>query len=270
MILRMECAPAFNYARSTHTTEITPDRTDDRTSSKPDASAREMACFSSQSDLKLYLRYVTESTLNQQAEPKIKLRYLRLHSQGDKRRGVCSRLNMKEGQAVTFVLSHDMETSSSKSAVGANKPDSNTDHYDKTKQPSLTKEFLHNLLETTHFSWKNWVAKSTYKGAWREAVIRSALALKLLIYEPTGAIIASPTFSLPEWIGGSKNWDYRASWIRDSSFILHALLQVGFTDEAHGEISRLVYSQGAVLLTNLKRTCSSYSTESWTAAMMAR
>lgn len=91
------------------------------------------------------------------------------------------------------------------------------------------------LSETTAF-WQGWIAKSTYRGSWREAVHRSALALKLLIFEPTGAIVASPTFSLPEYIGGTRNWDYRFSWIRDSSFTLYALIRLGFTDEANGKV----------------------------------
>jgi GH15 family glucan-1,4-alpha-glucosidase len=90
------------------------------------------------------------------------------------------------------------------------------------------------MAETIAF-WQSWIARSTYRGSWREAVHRSALALKLLIFEPTGAIVASPTFSLPEYIGGTRNWDYRFSWIRDSSFTLYALIRLGFTEEANGK-----------------------------------
>ena len=80
--------------------------------------------------------------------------------------------------------------------------------------------------------WRNWLAKSAYRGRWREIVERSALALKLLTYEPTGAIVAAPTCSLPEELGGVRNWDYRYTWIRDAAFTLYALLRIGFTEEA--------------------------------------
>ncbi|HEU4403976.1 MAG TPA: glycoside hydrolase family 15 protein [Polyangiaceae bacterium] len=80
--------------------------------------------------------------------------------------------------------------------------------------------------------WRRWLSKCTYRGRWREQVQRSALALKLLTYRPTGAIVAAPTTSLPEGIGGVRNWDYRYTWIRDASFTLYALLRIGFTEEA--------------------------------------
>ena len=80
--------------------------------------------------------------------------------------------------------------------------------------------------------WRRWLSKCTYTGRWREMVYRSALALKLLTYEPTGAIVAAPTCSLPEGIGGVRNWDYRYTWIRDAAFTLYGLLRIGFTQEA--------------------------------------
>jgi len=88
------------------------------------------------------------------------------------------------------------------------------------------------LFKQTVAYWRRWLSHCTYKGRWREIVQRSALVLKLLTYEPTGALVASPTCSLPEGIGGERNWDYRYTWIRDASFTLYALLRIGFTDEA--------------------------------------
>ncbi|MGW2180795.1 glycoside hydrolase family 15 protein [Streptomyces sp. NPDC001732] len=80
--------------------------------------------------------------------------------------------------------------------------------------------------------WRRWLSRSRYRGRWREMVHRSALTLKLLTYVPTGAIIAAPTTSLPERIGGERNWDYRYVWIRDAAFCVYALLRLGFTEEA--------------------------------------
>ncbi len=85
--------------------------------------------------------------------------------------------------------------------------------------------------ETMNF-WRAWLRRSTYRGSWREMVNRSALALKLLVSRPHGSIVASPTFGLPEDIGGVRNWDYRYTWVRDASFTLYALNRLGYTEES--------------------------------------
>jgi GH15 family glucan-1,4-alpha-glucosidase len=88
------------------------------------------------------------------------------------------------------------------------------------------------LFDATNTYWQSWIAQSSYRGRWREAVERSALTLKMLCHEPSGAIVASVTTSLPEQIGGSRNWDYRYVWVRDAGFSLYALLRLGFLEEA--------------------------------------
>jgi len=88
------------------------------------------------------------------------------------------------------------------------------------------------LLDETETFWESWLATSTYNGRWRETIDRSAITLKLMTYAPSGGIVAAPTASLPEQIGGERNWDYRYTWVRDASFSVHALLSLGMTGEA--------------------------------------
>jgi GH15 family glucan-1,4-alpha-glucosidase len=126
-------------------------------------------------------------------------------------RGVVGEFELEEGESVAFVLEHV--------PAGFTSAPCNLDEID-------------SLYEHSIAYWRSWLAQSKYQGRWRETVNRSALALKLMTYEPTGAIVAAPTASLPEQMGGSRNWDYRYTWIRDSTFSLAALLRLGFTREA--------------------------------------
>ncbi len=91
---------------------------------------------------------------------------------------------------------------------------------------------MERLFEETVAYWRRWLSRCTYQGRWRETVHRSALALKLLTFAPTGALVAAVTASLPETLGGERNWDYRYTWIRDAAFSLYGLLRIGFTEEA--------------------------------------
>jgi GH15 family glucan-1,4-alpha-glucosidase len=88
------------------------------------------------------------------------------------------------------------------------------------------------LVDDTSAYWKAWLNRSTYQGRWREMVVRSAMTLKLMTYQPSGAPIAAATLGLPEQAGGERNWDYRFTWIRDGSLTMHALANLGYLDEA--------------------------------------
>lgn len=126
--------------------------------------------------------------------------------------GVTAEFTLNEGESQTFVLQIP--------APGGPPP-----------RPLSAAESDALLAQTLDY-WLNWIGKCNYFGRWREIVHRSALALELLVYEPTGAIVAAPTTSLPERLGGERNWDYRCSWIRDSAFTVYALMRIGLTDEA--------------------------------------
>ncbi len=126
--------------------------------------------------------------------------------------GVHATFTLNEGQTVNFLLQ-------------------SASHDELTPHHVSDEHFQEAFSATVHY-WRTWLAQCTYRGRWREMVNRSALALKLLTYAPTGAIIAAATTSLPETMGGSRNWDYRFTWLRDSAFTLYSLLSLGFTMEA--------------------------------------
>lgn len=126
--------------------------------------------------------------------------------------GAVAEFSLDEGETATFVIRELTETE----ACGA----------------SLSEGEAEAAFRETVAYWRAWLSQSTYRGRWREMVDRSALVLKLLTYEPTGAIVAAPTCSLPEGIGGERNWDYRYTWLRDSAFTVFSLLRLGFTKEA--------------------------------------
>lgn len=125
---------------------------------------------------------------------------------------VQARFTLKQGEKRTFIVEMT--------------PDG------ESQTPADIDAFASDSLHSTLENWRDWAARCTYKGRWREMVMRSALTLKMLIYEPTGAIVAAPTCSLPELVGGVRNWDYRYTWIRDAAFTIFSLLRLGYAREA--------------------------------------
>lgn len=128
--------------------------------------------------------------------------------------GVTAEFVLEEGKSQVFIL--------------------NAQDRDGTVPSSPPEKEAEELFQRTLRFWRKWLSSCTYQGRWREHVERSALALKLLTFDPTGAIIAAPTTSLPEVIGGTRNWDYRYTWVRDAAFTVYAFLRIGFREEAAG------------------------------------
>ena len=126
--------------------------------------------------------------------------------------GAVADFTLKAGEKATFVFRQEEDTRST----------------DLLEAPPIGEEALENTVNY----WRRWLARGRYEGRWREMVDRSALVLKLLTFEPTGAIVAAPTCGLPEEIGGVRNWDYRYTWIRDAAFTAYAFLRLGHTEEA--------------------------------------
>ena len=131
---------------------------------------------------------------------------------GIERGGTRARFTLREGEEAVFALGE---------LLGREEPDAVFDG-------SSCSESLRQTIDY----WRRWISKSDQHGRWRETINRSALALKLMVYQPTGAIVAAPTTSLPETIGGGRNYDYRYTWLRDSGFALYALISLGFDEEA--------------------------------------
>lgn len=175
MTFHLECHPAFEYGRATHTTHVND----------------EGATFDGPG-----FRLGLASDV-------------RLTADG---RGASGDFTLEEGDFAVFVLRR----------VGGGA----------SCGVAPTHREVQGLFDATVRFWQKWLSQCTYAGRWREVVQRSALALKLLTFEPTGAIVAAPTCSLPESPGGARNWDYRFTWIRDAAFTLYGLLRIGFTEEA--------------------------------------
>src|SRR5215218_965567 len=128
-------------------------------------------------------------------------------------RSAFARFDLKEGESASFVLQQLKEGEGPREA--------------------LKRAECQDLLQRTLDYWRRWVFRCSHRGRWQETVNRSALTLKLMIYDPTGAMVSAPTMGLPQTIGGERNWDYRYTWLRDAAFTMFVLIRVGFKEEAH-------------------------------------
>jgi GH15 family glucan-1,4-alpha-glucosidase len=177
MTIRVDCRPAFDYARTEHTIEFVKGGVIFRGSG-------------------MVLNLASEVRLEEGPG-----------------RSACAWFDLKEGESASFVLQQLEEGEGPRQA--------------------LVRAECQDLLQQTLDYWRRWIAKSAYRGRWRDMVNRSTLALKLMTYGPTGALVTAPTMGLPQTIGGERNWDYRYTWMRDAAFTMFVLLRVGFKDEAH-------------------------------------
>ncbi|MEM9089918.1 MAG: glycoside hydrolase family 15 protein [Cyanobacteria bacterium P01_F01_bin.53] len=215
---RAECYPAFDYGRESHTTVATPMgvmfAADSNPCPMPDPHSETILPESQCQFFELITKIPLE--INE--------------------RGAHAEFLLKEGETATYIFKPVAskkadEGEQSSQSQGSSLPFS--DLLSKEEFSTLHKTADNFFKETTDY-WRKWLSQCVYTGRWRRQVERSALALKLMTYEPTGAIIAAPTTSLPEEIGGIRNWDYRYTWIRDAAFTVYALIRVGFTEEAKG------------------------------------
>ncbi|KAK3902760.1 Six-hairpin glycosidase-like protein, partial [Staphylotrichum tortipilum] len=202
--LDVEIFPAFDYATEPHTTTIHQEEGVHHSPQSKTVSFRSK-------NAQLQLDVIMDRGEDGGSWPVV--RFNKVKKPAMLGEGVVASIEISEGQAVSFVIRNDI-------------PNHITEN--------ITSTVLDTQQHDTQTFWYNWISKSKYKGRWREVVSRSLMILKLMTYEPTGAIIAAPTFSIPEDIGGvrASNWDYRFSWVRDSSFTIYILLRLGFTEEA--------------------------------------
>ena len=245
---RAECYPAFDYARASHETVHT------------DTGVR-FSCLENPCDNLC----PTEDPKKEQSSKgknesagntaRIQCQHFELITPvklNINERGAFSEFTLKEGETATFIF---------KPTGYAVADEESRDRPVEFITPSFIEEHVHSLnpsaqvnpyiplskyqferldettqefFDETAQYWRKWLSQCVYRGRWRRRVERSALALKLMTYEPTGAIIAAPTTGLPEQIGGERNWDYRYTWIRDAAFTVYALIRIGFTEEAAG------------------------------------
>ena len=144
---------------------------------------------------------------------------------------VVAQVTLREGERLLFAVGMGRTARSARRLVQEELP---------------TRNFDAELAHTLH-AWRKWIAGNSYNGPYSDWVERSALALKLMTYAPTGAIVAAPTTSLPEHLGGVRNWDYRFTWLRDATFTLYAFNVLGFTEESRAFthwLRRLSYANG--------------------------
>lgn len=202
----VELFPAFNYARDKHTTLCD----HEKCTMGP---GLHTITFKSETQQLLVEIHVDSKDEKGYGFPAVDLELQDKPSLNG--RGLYAKLRMSMEQSVTFVI-HTHDTTIPDTDIGP---------------------YIGRLEQETFDFWTSWARRCTFSGHYREQVVRSMLVLKLLTYKPTGAIIAAPTFSLPEAIGGTRNWDYRYSWLRDTSFTLYVFLKNGYSEEAESFMS---------------------------------
>jgi GH15 family glucan-1,4-alpha-glucosidase len=195
----VQCRPRFNYGQDGHSAEQVDSNT---IVFRPDVPA---------SDSKILGNDAAATDGSSRPETTGPLRLLSSISLQTAKEDAMAEFTLAAGQSADFVLEE---------AAG-----------EKYGGDDLKTTITLSVRQTINY-WKDWISRSTYKGRWLETVNRSALVLKLLTSCKYGSIIAAPTFSLPESIGGKRNWDYRYTWIRDASFTVYSFIRLGYTKEA--------------------------------------